>query len=151
MFKHDLRSFPLLIFVKMPYFHVISMGFYRKRSRKLKADKKFRTISKMYPQFLFGVREYWCIIMMDSALQVVCLSVGKFTMEISNHDDFYNREKEMSILAEIWLYFVDLFNHIRWPEVIFHFVLTKMACFWCFCKRRHVKIYLCFQLISWFI
>ena len=79
----------------------------------MKADKKFRTISKMYPQFLFGVREYWCIIMMDSALQVVCLSVGKFTMEISNHDDFYNREKEMSILAEIWLYFVDLFDHIR--------------------------------------
>ena len=67
----------------------------------------------MYPQFLFGVREYWCIIMMDSALQVVCLSVCKFTMEISNHDDLYNREKEMSILAEIWLYFVDLFDHIR--------------------------------------
>ena len=51
--------------------------------------------------------------MMDSALQVVCLSAGKFAMEISNHDDFYKREKEMSILAEVWLYFVDLFDHIR--------------------------------------
>ena len=48
----------------------------------------------MYPQFLFGIREYWCRILMDSALQVVCLSVGKFTMEISNHDDFYSREKK---------------------------------------------------------
>ena len=84
-----------------------------KGQKKLKADKKFRKISKIYLQFLFGAREYWCIIMMDSALQVVCLSVGKFTMEISNHDDLYNREKEMSILAEIWLYFVDLFDHIR--------------------------------------